>query len=63
MGRVELGLNKDLREINLVDFRRSKIAILTILEALNYDFLKKYSFEKLKSVQNIKYSEQLKCSK
>jgi len=33
-----LTASRILREINLADFRRPRIAILTILEALTFDF-------------------------
>ena len=38
----------------LVDFRRSKTAVLTILEALNFDFWKNFTLENVKSPQIFK---------
>ena len=38
----------------LADFRRSKTDILTILEALNFDFWKSYTLENVKNSQKFK---------
>ena len=39
----------------LVDFRRSKTAVETILEALNFDFWKNFTVEILKVLKNSKF--------
>ena len=41
-------------QLYVVDFRRSKTAILTILEALNFDFWKNFTHENVKSSQKFK---------
>ena len=47
----------------LAAFKRSKTAVLTILEALNFDFWKNFTLENVTNSQNIHNSEQLKSSK
>ena len=42
----------------LADFRKAKTAVLTIMEALNFDFRKNFTLENIKSCRNSKIQSQ-----